>query len=174
MVTELTGHIFITALRMKNCNIMLCRAPAFLLKSERICVGERSDNLKLILLLKTATRWTFCPAYFHQHCRMSISLLTLKIVKMFILFCVWFVITFPLNIVGRNINILSWDTCLGLHVAFYVWLRVSFASYWQFRGYLKLHVIILTKLENSMFLCVCVCVWGGGQNCGSQLVFHYL
>ena len=48
-VAELTGHIFIPALHMKICSIMVCRAPAFLLKSERICLGERSDNLKQLL-----------------------------------------------------------------------------------------------------------------------------
>jgi hypothetical protein len=72
----------------------------------------------IIVSLKTATQWTFCPAYFHQHCGMSISLLVLKIGKMFTVFCVWFVMTFPLNIVGRNMRILSWETCLGLHVVF--------------------------------------------------------
>jgi hypothetical protein len=45
-VAELTGNIFISALHTKNRSIMLCRAPALLLKSERICLGERSDNLE--------------------------------------------------------------------------------------------------------------------------------
>ena len=48
-VAELTGHIFILALHMRNCSIMLCRTSAFLLKSERICLGKRSDNKKQLL-----------------------------------------------------------------------------------------------------------------------------
>ena len=69
--------------------------------------------------------------------------------------------TFPLNIAGRNINILSWGTCLGLHVVFLCTVRCVFC---QLLTVHKAFEIAYNNFDQTREFHVSVCVW---QNCGS-------
>jgi hypothetical protein len=65
--------------------------------------------------------------------------------------------TFPLNIAVRNINILSWDACLGLHVLFLCTFK------WVYCQLLTVHKVFEIAFNNfnqtrKFHMCVCVYV----------------
>jgi hypothetical protein len=66
--------------------------------------------------------------------------------------------TFPLNIAGRNINILSWDTCLGLHVVFLCTVKRVFCQLLTVHKAFEIACNNFNQTrEFHVSVCVCVC-----------------
>jgi len=90
--------------------------------------------------------------------------------------------TFPLNIAGRNINILSWDTCLELHVVCLCTVKCVFCQLLTVHKVFEIACNNLNQTREfhvSVCVCVCVCVcaracvWGG-RTVVHSLFTHYL